>query len=167
MDHRLYLDDRDRRTYLAMLGATVRRTAWGCLAYCLMGNHVHLVIETPEPNLAVGMQRLHGGYAQRLNARYKRRGHVFEGRYRAVPVTSDEQLWTTLRYVALNPVTAGLCARPEDYPWSSHAALLNGCPPAFLDVQQCLSHFEGGRCPPLERYRRFVEYIPPPGFDGS
>ena len=110
---------------------------WRCLAYCLMDNHVHLLIETPEANLGSGMQWLHGFYAQAYNERHGRVGHVFQGRYGAVRITSDEQLWTVAAYIANNPVEGGLCARPEDWPWSSHAAAILGRPsPDWLDVER-------------------------------
>src|SRR6476659_7057647 len=83
---RVFFDYADRHCYLGILDRTVARTGWRCLAYWLMDNHVHLIVETPEPNLAPGMQRLHGEYAQMLNERHGRVGHVFQGRYGSVPV---------------------------------------------------------------------------------
>ena len=152
----IFLDDADRWRYLAMLGDVVVRMRWRCLAYCLMRNHVHLLVETPAVNLGEGIQRLHGRYAQKFNERHRRSGHVFQGRYGAVRVTSDEQLWTTTRYVALNPVAAGLCERPEDWRWSSHAAVLGGGTPAWLDVARLLSYFAGLGGEPRERYADLV-----------
>jgi REP element-mobilizing transposase RayT len=93
----IYLDDFDRKIYLVMLGRVTRRQRWRCLAYCLMPNHVHLLVETPEANLGAGMQRLHGSYAQTFNERHGRSGHVFQGRYGSVLITRDEQLWTVAR----------------------------------------------------------------------
>jgi putative transposase len=140
----IYLDDLDREVYLAMLGRVTRRQRWHCLAYCLMPNHVHLLVETPEANLGAGMQRLHGKYAQIFNERHGRCGHVFQGRYGSVLMETDEQLWHVAGYIALNPVRAGLCARPEEWPWSSHAATLDGGGPhAWLDDRRLLSHFAG------------------------
>jgi putative transposase len=140
----IYLDDLDRRVYLAMLGRVTRRQRWRCLAYCLMPNHVHLLVETPEANLGAGMQRLHGDYAQTFNERHGRVGHVFQGRYGSVLVTTDEQLWHVAAYIALNPVSAGLCRRPEEWPWSSHASTIGGrSRHEWLDVARVLSHFEG------------------------
>jgi REP-associated tyrosine transposase len=92
---------------------------WNCPAYCLMGNHVHLLVETPEANLAAGMQLLHGVYAQRHNRRHRRSGHLFQGRFGATRLRSDEQVSQVVLYIAQNPVEAGLCARPEQWPWSS------------------------------------------------
>jgi REP element-mobilizing transposase RayT len=131
--HRIFLDDKDRATYLAMLRAAVRRCRWHCLSYCLMDNHYHLLIETPDPNLAVGMQRLQGSYAQTFNKRHKQAGHVFQGRYGNERVKSDAQLVTTLRYIALNPVAAGLCEDARDWRWSSYALLMEGIAPDWVD----------------------------------
>lgn len=156
----IYFDDMDRRTYLAMLAGTVRHHGWHCLAYCLMDNHVHLMIETPEPNMARGMQQLHGSYALRLNKRHDLVGHAFQGRYGSVLIVSDEHLWVTARYIALNPVEAGICASPDDYQWSSHSLLTREEAPAFLAGDRLLSHFDGPG-DPLVRYRRFVGM---PGF---
>lgn len=153
---RIFLDDVDRLGYLRILGETIKRTGWLCLGYCLMDNHVHLLIETPEPNLAVGMRRLHGGYAQLLNARHGRSGHVFQGRYGAVLVTDDEQLWTTVRYIAHNPLEAGLVAAAHDWPWSSHAAVVLGNRPHWLDVERLLGYFGAIGGQPLDRYRALV-----------
>jgi putative transposase len=80
----IYLDDADRGSYLAMLARAVAHRQWRCLAYCLMDNHVHLLIETPLPNLGAGMQWLHGRFAQQFNERHGRSGHVFQGRYGSV-----------------------------------------------------------------------------------
>jgi REP element-mobilizing transposase RayT len=150
---RIFLDNVDRHVYLRMLGETVGRTRWCCLSYCLMHNHVHLLIETPEANLGRGMQRLHGVYAQSFNARHGRSGHVFQGRYGAVRMTDDAQLWTTARYIARNPVSAGLVRTGHDWPWSSHVAVLQGTAPDWLDALRLLSYFGGVGGRPLDRYR--------------
>jgi REP element-mobilizing transposase RayT len=152
----IFLDDRDRRMYLALLSDVIRRKRWRCLGFCLMDNHIHLLIETPEGNLAAGMQRLHGDYARYFNTRHDRVGHLFQGRYGAVRIESDEQLWAVARYIAANPVQAGLCELAEDWPWSSHALVLTGGGPRWLETDRLLEFFEsdGGR--PLARYRELV-----------
>jgi REP-associated tyrosine transposase len=132
----VFIDDSDRMTYLAMLRAAVRRYRWTCLSYCLMGNHFHLLLETPEPNLGAGMRHLQGAYAQAFNKRHKMVGHVFQGRYRSERVTSDSQLIATLRYIALNPVEAGLCEDPRDWSWSSYALLVEGIAPDWVDGER-------------------------------
>src|SRR5919108_6608630 len=75
------LDDTDRAMFLGVLAEVISRFEWRCYAYCLMGNHYHLLIETPEPNLSKGMRQLNGVYTQRFNRRHGRVGHVFQGRY--------------------------------------------------------------------------------------
>jgi REP element-mobilizing transposase RayT len=116
---RIYRDDADRRRYLKLLSETVRRWSWHLLAWCLMDNHVHLLIETPDPTLAAGMQYLHGTYARGFNDRHTRSGHLFQGRYGAVRIQTDEQLHAATEYIAMNPVKAGLCETPEEWPWSN------------------------------------------------
>jgi putative transposase len=122
----IYRDDADRRLYLRLLGTARRRTGWALLSWCLMGTHVHLFVETPTPNLGAGMQWLHGRYARAFNDRHDRVGHLFQGRYQAVRQRTDAQVVQTLRYIARNPVEAGLCTAAVRYPWASHGALLAG-----------------------------------------
>ena len=128
----IFVDDRDRRGYLDLLARVVERHGWLCLMYCLMANHVHLLVQTPKPNLGRGMQMLHGDYARAFNVRHRRVGHLFQGRYGATRVEDDAQLWMTVAYVALNPVEARLCKRPEEWVWSSHAAVDEGRQEAWL-----------------------------------
>jgi REP element-mobilizing transposase RayT len=153
----IYRDDEDRERYLGMLGKAVVRHQWLCLAFCLMDNHVHLLVETPAPNLGRGMQWLHAGYARAFNDRYRRTGHVFQGRFGAVRMKSDAQLLLVARYIARNPVEGGLCGEPADWPWSSHAtALEDDRRPAWLDTPRLLAFFGagGGEC--RRRYQQMV-----------
>src|SRR5262245_6576248 len=99
--------------YLARLAKAVDRFGWRQLAYCLMNNHVHLLLETPSANLSEGMRSLHSGYAQGFNLRHGRVGHVFQGRYGAVLMARDAQVCAAAAYIARNPVEAGLCRTPE------------------------------------------------------
>ena len=121
-----------------------------------MKNHVHLLVETPEANLGAGMQRLHGLHAQAFNKRHKHSGHLFQGRYGAVVVRKDEQLLTVARYIALNPVEAGLCGEPGEWAWGSHAAVVGGTAPAWLDVRRLLAYFGAAGGVPERRYAEFV-----------
>jgi putative transposase len=140
----IFEDDFDRRAYLALVGEVVGRMEWRCLTYCLMPNHVHLLVETPAPNLATGMCRLQGQYARRFNRRHRRSGHLFQGRYGAVRVHDDAQLWMTIAYIARNPVASGLCRRADEWEWSSHAAIVAGKGrPAWLDVKRLLAFLRG------------------------
>ena len=135
----IYLDDRDRRIYLAELAVEVERRGWLCMAYCLMPNHVHLLLETPEPNLAPGMQRLHGDYALLFNRRYRRSGHLFQGRYGSKRVRTDGQLMTLVEYLAANPVKAELSVTPSEYVWGSVAATVGAvAAPPWLATERLL-----------------------------
>jgi putative transposase len=132
----------DRVDFLDLLWTTVGTYEWKCQSYCLMGTHYHLIVQTPNANLAAGMQMLNGRYAQRFNWRYDRRGHLFAGRFMSVLVQDEAHLMAAHRYVARNPVRAGLCAHPGNREWSSFRALIRlEPPPIFLDVKGALSVF--------------------------
>jgi putative transposase len=137
----IYADDQDRFAFLAVLEKTVDRFAWQCLAYCLMPNHFHLLVETPEPNLARGMQQLNGRYAQGFNKRHGRDGALFGGRYKAKLIQRDAHLLAVFRYIALNPVGAGLCESPSQWYWSAHRAIAGEASSSFLAVGKARSWF--------------------------
>ena len=153
----IYRTREDRLTYLRFLARTIERHRWHCLAYCLMGNHVHLLIETPDANLGKGMQSLHGGYAQRVNQHYGTKGALFESRYGCVRMENDAQLWMAIRYIALNPVEARLCAHAEKYEWSSYGAVVRRNPPPFLSLRRLLSCLGAAGGDAVENYRDLVE----------
>jgi putative transposase len=154
----LFRDSDDRVRFLRLLEMVVRRHDWSCLAYCLMTTHYHVLLRTPTADLAVGMQRLNGHFAQAFNRKYGERGHVFEERYHSVLVERDAHLIELYRYMALNPVRAGLCTRPESWRWSSYpfAVGLAGRP-EFLAIDWALAYF--GNTPGRARkgLRAFVE----------
>jgi REP element-mobilizing transposase RayT len=125
----LFRDDEHRLEFLDRVGMTVERFDWRCLAYCLMDNHFHLLVRTPLANLPRGMQRLNSGYAQWFNRQRARTGPVYEKRYGAVLIQREPHLLEAFRYIALNPVRAGLCRSPHRYVWSSHAATAGYAPP--------------------------------------
>ena len=104
-DHRenIFLDDTDRRIFLQLLGKEILQQHWLCYAYCLMDNHYHVLIETPEPNLVRGMRRLNGVYTQSFNRRHGRVGHVFQGRYKAILVDKENYLLELCRYIVAEP----------------------------------------------------------------
>lgn len=136
-----FLDDEDRQLFLACLGEIVTRLNWLCHAYCLMDNHYHLLIETPEGNLSRGMRQLNGVYTQRFNRRHKRVGHLFQGRFKAIVVERDSYLLELCRYVVLNPVRARMVKHIEHYPWSSYPATMGLVPKAaWLSTDWLLSH---------------------------
>lgn len=129
----IFLNDEGRRMSLSTLGEAVEQTGWRIHAYVLMSNHYHLLLETPEPNLAAGMKWFQGAYTQRFNAMFKRRGHLYQGRYKAVPIATDpregglEYFRHVSTYIHLNPFRARLCGEGfdsplESYIWSSYPA---------------------------------------------
>jgi REP element-mobilizing transposase RayT len=141
----IFRNDADRELFLATLGEACQKTDWQVQAYCLMGNHFHLVVETPRGNLVAGMQWFLGTYTGRFNRRHRLSGHLFGGRYKALVVDAESPgyLRTACEYVHLNPVRAKLL-RPEEplraYRWSSYPAYLErpGRRPAWLRVERLL-----------------------------
>jgi putative transposase len=149
----IFLTDHDRRKFLDLLGKEVAQQGWQCYAYCLMTNHYHLLIETPQPNLVRGMRRLNGVYTQAFNRRKKQTGHVFQGRYKAILVDKEHYLLELCRYIVLNPVRAKMVQTPEEGIWSSYPATAGTItPPTWLAVDAILSLFAGRRA----TYRKFV-----------
>ncbi|NVK43915.1 MAG: transposase [Oceanospirillaceae bacterium] len=102
----IYETDEDRCVFLAVLDEVCETFNWVCHAYCMMGNHYHLLIETPEGNLSQGMRQLNGVYTQRFNRQHRRVGHLLQGRYKAILVEKDAYLLELARYIVLNPVRA-------------------------------------------------------------
>lgn len=121
----------DFRGFLELLGVVSRWARWVLHDYCLMTNHLHLVVKTPVDTLPFGMQRLMATYVEEFNARYERQGALVQGRYKPRLVDTDDYWENCLQYVANNPVTAGLCDRPEEWPWSSYARRVN---PSLTDL---------------------------------
>ena len=154
---RIYLDDNDHRRFLELLGKVCERYHWAIHAYCLMHNHYHLVIETPEPNLSKGMRQLNGVYTQDFNRRYGKVGHVFQGRYTAIVVDKDGYLLELTRYVELNPVRAKMVKSAGQWPWSSYRAILGKTSaPPWLEVDFILSQFSSRKSEARRRYVRFI-----------
>ena len=118
----IYLDDDDRHYFLVVLRRICVRHKWTCHAYCLLTNHFHLIVETPDATLSRGMQTLNGTYARSFNERYGRQGHLFENRFWSGVLLDERRLREALRYVAFNPVRAGLCERPAEWRWTGGSA---------------------------------------------
>jgi REP element-mobilizing transposase RayT len=154
-------DDSDRRSFLDVLGTVVDRYGWTCHAYCLMTNHYHLVVDTPDANLSRGMRQLNGVFTQRFNRRHGRVGHVFQGRFKAILVERESHALELARYVVLNPVRAGLVDAAEDYRWSSLRASVGLDPaPEWLVGGGMAARF-GSRERYLEFVREGVKVAPP------
>jgi putative transposase len=152
----LFVDERDRRLYLRLLGHAVIRYEWLCLSYLLMDNHIHLLVETPQPNLGRGMQWMHGHYGRHLSRRVDRPGHAFQGRFGSKRIKDEGQLWTVVQYIARNPVKAGLCETPREWEWSSHAGVVDATAPAWIARPRLLEYFEGLGGEPAARYAALV-----------
>ncbi|MEI7993092.1 MAG: transposase, partial [Actinomycetota bacterium] len=158
----VFRDDRDRERFLEILEAVAERYRWRVLAYCLMGNHFHLLVMTLEPTLARGMRQLNGVYAQWFNRRHCRVGHLFQGRYKAVVVQTDAHLRRTVRYVIRNPIRAGLSSRPEQWRWTSHHATVGRSPGGVVAVDELLACFADERREALRAYLIMVEGVEDP-----
>jgi REP element-mobilizing transposase RayT len=153
----IFLDDADRVRFLDLLTLVVVRSAWRCHTYCLMTNHVHLLVETPKGNLSLGMCLLNGLYARRFNGRYGFEGHLFDKRFGAVLVEGESHLLELARYIVLNPVRAGLCADPGDWPWSSYLATIGAVNrPPLLSISWLLGSFGSNVDAARAAFRRFV-----------
>jgi REP element-mobilizing transposase RayT len=154
----IYHDDIDYRRFLELLETVVDRFGIECWAYCLMPNHYHAVLRTPTPNLSQAIRYLNGVYALRWNRRHARSGHVFQGRFKSQVVDDDSYLLVVSRYVVLNPVRAGLTARPGGWRWSSYLATAGlTIRPSFLDVDPVLRQFGGVNR--RSSRRRYVQYV--------
>lgn len=154
----IFEDEEDRRTFLNVLAEVVDRFNWVCHAYCLMTNHYHLVVETPDGNLSKGMRQLNGMYTQASNRRHKRTGHLFQGRFKGILVDMESYLLELSRYVVLNPVRAGMVKHPGEYVWSSYGAMVGDAPtPQWLETDGLLSQFGSRRAEARRRFTRFVE----------
>jgi putative transposase len=161
---KIFKDDRDREIFLSVLGTVVKRYNWLCHAYCLMDNHYHVMIETPEANLSAGMRQLNGIYTQKYNRRHHQPGHIFQGRFKAILVQKENYLLELCRYVVLNPVRAGIVEKPEAWRWSSYQAT-GGLrkEPDYLTTDWILGLFNSKRGVGQGQYRAFVRE----GFHGG
>ena len=153
----IYLNDADRRAWLETLSQVCSRFNWVCHAWCQMTNHYHMVIETAEGNLSLGMRQLNGVYTQTINRSHDRVGHVFQGRYKGILVEKDSYLLELARYVVLNPVRAGMVRDAAAWPWSSyHAMIRSEAAPAWLRTDWVLGQFSPQRGRAIKRYIDFV-----------
>ena len=154
----IYMDDIDRETFISVLSHVCDRFNWVVHAYCLMSNHYHLLIETPDSNLSKGMRQLNGVYTQAFNRYHDRVGHVFQGRYKAILVQKESYLLELARYIVLNPIRAEMVRAAKDWRWSSYratAGLIDS--PNWLHIDWLLSAFSGKRNQAVQRYRAFVQ----------
>jgi REP element-mobilizing transposase RayT len=155
---RIFEDDRDRREFLSILADALDRYSVECPSYCLVGNHYHFVAHTPRGNIARFMKVMNGRYAQYINRRHRLTGHLFGGPYKALVIDDTCYLRTAMAYVARNPVEAGFVATPDQWKWSSYAAMVGLCrPEPFLSTTWLQRAFPSL---PLEESRqRFAELV--------
>lgn len=153
----IYLDDKDRKDFLSVLTGVCERFNWTIHAYCLMSNHYHLLIETPDGNLSYGMRQLNGVYTQQFNRTHERVGHVFQGRYKSIIVQKESYLLDLSRYIVLNPVRVRMVRSVKDWPWSSYRASCGKVASyGWLSTDWLLSSFAKRRSTAIERYQEFV-----------
>ena len=153
----IFADDADRRHFISLFAHVVARFDWRCHAYCLMTNHYHLLVETPQPNISRGMHVLNWRYAGGFNARHALAGHLFERRFHSAVVRSELHLYELARYIVLNPVRAGICVRPLDWQWSSYAAMVGAVPaPRFLTIPWLRDRFVAEPHQAAEYFAEFV-----------
>jgi putative transposase len=153
----LALDGEDRTRFLRLLKIVVGRYHVRCYHYCVLGTHYHLVLQTPDANIGAAMRWLNAVYAQTFNKRHGRFGHLVAARYKSKIVSTSDYALEVCRYIPLNPVRAGLCERPEQWPWSSYAAILGRATvPSFLDPTWVLDQFSSDVAIARELLRAWV-----------
>jgi putative transposase len=153
----IFFDDRDRRLFLRLLARVVEEFELRCYAWCLMGNHFHLLIELTEINLSNAMHRLNYAYACWINQRHGFSGHAFDRRFRALEIETTPHLLEASRYIVLNPVRAALCKRPEEHAWSSYRGLIGLERPLFRESDWLLAQFGRTRERAIENYVAFID----------
>ena len=153
----IFLDRNDRFSFLQLLGTAVDAAHWNLHAYVLMNNHYHLLLETPERTLSVGMKSLNEAWAEHFNWRHDRVGHLFQGRFDSRSVETEDHLRELFRYIVLNPVRCGAVEYAADYEWSNYRATAGFSPPPnWLRIDWTLSHFHEEREVAMDLYRQFV-----------
>jgi putative transposase len=158
----IFLSDGDHELFLEIARRVAGQRRWSIHSYCLMPNHYHLLVETPEADLSAGMQEINGAYGRWFNRLHGFVGHVFQGRFKALVVESDGHLLHLTRYIAWNPVRARLCLSPSDWRWSSFGELVRLPEPRLQCSGRVLSFFGQDEARARETFRRFVEESPRP-----
>jgi putative transposase len=157
----IFRDDRDREIFLRLLERVVRRHSWRCSAYCLLSTHYHLLVTTVAADIGAGMRELNGHFARHFNKRHGRSGALFESRYRCEVVGTDSHLLEVYRYLALNPVRAGIVERPEDWEWASYPGHIGAGPlRSFVQDDPVLALFGRRDSDARIRFKGFVDSAP-------
>jgi REP element-mobilizing transposase RayT len=159
---KLFRDEFDRQMFLELLADQASRSDWCVLGYCLMTTHYHLILRLRKLTLSSGFQRMNSLWARRYNKRHDRRGALWQRRFFDSIVETDDHLYETIRYVALNPTRANMCALPEDWPWSSYASGIGlASPDPIVDEQELLRLFGSRPDEARKMLRAVVEEIDP------
>lgn len=138
----IFFENNDYLLFIDVLAQTCQRHNWRIHSYCLLTNHYHILVETPEGNLCAGMQQLNGVYTQRINRKHGRVGHLFQGRFKGILVDTESYYKTLVRYVLQNPVRANMVNSVEDYPWSSYCYIVGkSAAPKWFVLDDLLAHF--------------------------
>lgn len=144
--------------FCGRLASTVQKCEWRCIAFCLMTTHYHLLLEVETNTLQPGMHRLNGQYAQEFNRSHGRSGHLRGDRYSAIRVDTESHLLAAFRYIVRNPVNAGLCDAPVDWPWSSYRGTAGlDVRFAFVDDRPIRTYFGGDTDRAQQLLRDFAE----------
>ncbi len=153
----IFESDHDRNQFLQVLTQTCEAHNWICHAYCLMDNHYHLLIETPDANLSRGMRDLNSIYSQRFNRIHSRDGHLFQGRFKSFVIEKETYLLEVARYIVLNPVRAKMVSHPKEWKWSSYRATAGYRKPhKSLTTDWILEYFGKDPTTAQNAYRIFV-----------
>lgn len=162
----IFRSARDREKFLSYLQSATQRYGAAIHVYCLMSNHYHLLLETPEGNLSQIMRHINGAYTSYFNTKRRRAGHLFQGRYKGILVEADEYAEELSRYIHLNPVRAGMVEKPEDFQWSSYAAYVGKKKsPDWLVRDFILAYFDGKKEKAERKYQEFVQLGMPAAAD--
>lgn len=153
----IFSNSSEKSAFLSLLNRLSDRYNFVFYAFCIMDNHYHLLLETPDANLSKGMQRLNGDYALWYNRKHVRNGTLFQDRYKAYLVDKENYLLALSRYIVLNPVRAAIVSHPSSYVWSSYQYTIGMKePPDFLSVDSLLSLFSSDREDAQRQYRDFI-----------
>jgi REP element-mobilizing transposase RayT len=157
---RIFQDNQDREDFLSRIGHLVEITGTRILAWVLMDNHVHLLIFSGQRGIVKFMQSLLTGYAIRFNQKYRRKGHLFQNRYKSIVCEKDPYLLELVRYIHLNPLRASVVKSIEEldrYPWSGHSVIVGKCNRVWQEREYVLMQFNNEKRRALQAYRRFIE----------
>ncbi|MBU0530982.1 MAG: transposase [Candidatus Uhrbacteria bacterium] len=154
----IYFNNTDRQDFLGHVDDAVKLHNLICHAYCLMDNHYHLLIETPDANLSKAMRDINGNYTQSFNAAHKTVGHLFQGRYKAFVIEKETYLLEVARYIVLNPVRAKIVEHPRQWKWSSYRSTAESKePPKWLHTDWIIGFFGKERKNGQINYRKFIK----------